>query len=112
MCNYNYGRYIGDAFEAILSQSYSPAEIIVLDDGSTDNSVAVIEEYAKKYVSIRFLKNEKNMGLNYSINRCLEASSGEYIYWAGSDDKVLPGFFEKSTNLLAQYPQAGLCCTE
>lgn len=109
MANYNYGQYIREALDAIFAQTYSPMEVIICDDGSTDNSVEIIKEYMKRYPGIKFMQNEKNMGGIYTVNRCLEAATGDYIYSAASDDKVLPGFFEKSMGLLMQYPQAGLC---
>jgi glycosyltransferase involved in cell wall biosynthesis len=112
MANYNYGHYISEALEAILSQSFKPKEIIIIDDGSTDNSLSVINEFAENNPNIRVLRNEKNMGGLYSINRCLEVATGDYIYSAAADDKVLPGFFEKSMGLLSRYPAAGLSCSD
>lgn len=112
MANYNYGQYIREALEAILTQTYAPMEVIVVDDGSTDNSVAIIQEFMRKYSNLRLLQNERNMGGLYSINRCLKETTGDYVYSAASDDKVLPGLFEKSMNLLIKYPQAGLCCSD
>lgn len=109
MANYNHARFLPEALEAIIKQSYRPKEIIIMDDGSTDNSVEIIEEYARQESNIRFLRNERNMGLMYCTGRLLELVSGDYIYGASADDRVLPGFFEKSMGLLAQYPQAGLC---
>jgi len=110
--NYNDGATIGEAIEAILNQSFKPTELILVDDGSTDNSVEIIERYAKKDSTIRFLRNERNMGLWAAAYRALEAASGDYLYSASSNDKILPGFFEKSMSLLQQYPQAGLSCSD
>jgi len=112
MANYNYGQYIGESLEAILTQSFSPTEVIVTDDGSTDNSVEIIRGFQKRYPNLRLLQNKKNMGVLYSINRCLSEAKGDYVYPASSDDKVLPGFFEKSMGLLIQYPQAGFSCSD
>jgi len=109
MANYNNSQYIGEALGAIIKQSFQPLEVIVIDDGSTDNSIDVIKGMQEKYPKIRLLRNEKNRGVLYTINRCLSEAKGDYVYPASSDDKVLPGFFEKSMNLLAKYPQAGLC---
>lgn len=109
MPNYNDSCYISEALEAILNQSFRPMEVIVVDDGSTDNSVEIIEQFAKRYPIIRLLKNERNMGIYFSVNRALECVSGDYLYFPSANDRVLPGFFEKFMNMLNIYPQAGLC---
>ena len=110
MCNYNHGHYIQEALQAILSQSFSPLEVIVIDDGSTDNSVQIIESIAEKNPTVRFYRNVKNEGMWYSSNKGAKIATGEYIYWAAADDRVCPGFFEKSVKILNQNPQAGLSC--
>ena len=112
MPNYNYGHYIGDAIEAITSQSLRPCEVIIVDDGSTDDSVAVIEQFVKRDSIVRLLRNGRNMGVVFAANRGLEHATGDYVYFASADDRVLPGLFEKSMDLLAQFPEAGLCCSD
>ena len=109
MPNYNYSKYIGEALDALFAQTYSPMEVIICDDGSTDSSVEIINEYIKRYPGIKFMRNEKNMGGLYTVNKCLEIATGDYVYYIASDDKILPGFFEKAMNLLIKYPKAGLC---
>lgn len=109
VCNYNHAHYLKEALQAILNQSYRPLEVIVIDDGSTDNSVEVIEGFARKDPIVHLYHNGQNQGVWFSANRALSLATGEYIYFAAADDRVCPGFFEKSMELLAQYPQAGLC---
>lgn len=106
--NYNHARYIGRALEALLCQSVQPSEIIVIDDGSTDDSVAVISEFLSRGSIVQLLKNETNRGVEASISRGLTHACGDYLYWTSSDDQVLPGFVERSLAVLARYPQAGL----
>ncbi|MFC1767481.1 glycosyltransferase family 2 protein [Candidatus Margulisiibacteriota bacterium] len=110
MTNYNYAHYIEEALGAILCQSYRPLEVIVVDDASTDNSVEIIKGFMKRYSNIHLICNDTNMGGLCSFKKGLDVAVGDYIYTAGSDDKVLPGFFEKSMDILEKYPQAGLCC--
>ena len=98
--NYNYARFIGEALEAILNQSYRPSEVIVVDDASIDNSVEIIQQFVKRDPIVHLIKNEKNMGIFYNLNKFFSIASGEYVYLAGSDDRILPGFFEKSMKLL------------
>ncbi|MBT9142010.1 MAG: putative glycosyltransferase EpsJ [Dehalococcoidia bacterium] len=112
MPNYNHAHFVGEALEAILAQSFRPLEVIVVDDGSTDNSISVIDQFAKRDPIVRLLKNDKNMGVEFSVNRGLEHSSGSYLYFPAADDRVMLGFFEKSMKLLAEYPQAGLSFSE
>ena len=110
MSNYNHGHYIQESLQAILSQSFSPLEVIVIDDGSTDNSVQIIESIAEKNPTVKFYRNDKNEGVWYSCNKGTKIATVEYIYWAAADDRVCPGFFEKSVKILNQNPQAGLSC--
>jgi glycosyltransferase involved in cell wall biosynthesis len=111
MANYNHGHYLTRALQSISEQSYRPLEIIVIDDGSTDNSVEVIQSFARNNPLIRLLRNERNMGVVYTANRLVEEAAGDYFLGTAADDEVLPGMFEKSMRLLAQYPEAGLCST-
>ena len=112
MPNYNYARFIGGALEAVLSQSRPPDELIIVDDCSTDGSVAVIEKLIRRHPNARLLRNEKNMGAIYTQNRALTSAKCDYIHSTASDDMVLPGLYEESMKLLADHPQAGLCCSD
>lgn len=110
--NYNHADYIVGALESIYAQNYSPMELIIIDDASTDNSVEVIEEYLKKFNNARLIRNEKNLGAIANGNRLLQLACGDYFFWIASDDRIAPHFFEKTINVLSQYPQAGLCWVE
>jgi glycosyltransferase involved in cell wall biosynthesis len=109
--NYNHGHCLPVAVDAILKQSALPHEIIIIDDGSTDNSVGILQELADRHPLVKFHRNERNLGVCPTVNRGLDFAIGEYVFLSGADDKVLPGFFEKSLRVLAQHPQAGLSCT-
>ena len=109
--NYNHAHYISEQLQAILEQSFRPIEVIVIDDGSTDNSVEVIKSFAQQDPIVRLFCNQQNKGVVFSLNRGLELASGDYIYCCSADDRVLPCLFMKSMSLLAQYPEAGLCCS-
>jgi glycosyltransferase involved in cell wall biosynthesis len=108
LSNYNHSHYIQEALQAILSQSFSPLEVIVIDDGSTDNSVQIIESIAEKNPTVRFYRNVVFEGVFHSSNKAAKIATGEYIYFCAADDRVCPGFFEKSVKILNQNPQAGL----
>ena len=92
MSNYNHSHYIQEALQAILSQSFSPLEVIVIDDGSTDNSVQIIERIAKKNPTVKFYRNVENEGVWHSSNKGAKIATGEYIYFCAADDRVCPGF--------------------
>jgi glycosyltransferase involved in cell wall biosynthesis len=110
--NYNHAKYIGRALAALLGQERAADEIIVIDDGSTDDSVAVIERIAAAAPTIRLLRNPKNVGVIPTLQRGLEAACGKYIYFAASDDWVFPGFFALALRRLEADPDIGLFCGE
>ena len=108
LCNYNDARYLPESLGAICTQTRAPDEVIVLDDGSTDNSLEIIEDFARRYPFIRILKNDANRGLLYSINRALGEARCDFIVWAAADDRLMPHFIERNTQCLAKYPAAGM----
>lgn len=111
MPNYNHAQYLPQSLGAILEQSFRPMEVIVLDDASTDNSVEIIEHFAKQDPIIRLVRNDRNLGCMSTQKKGLELASGDYFLLPSADDLMLPGFLEKTMNLLARYPQAGLGCS-
>ena len=110
LTNYNDADVLGRALDAITSQSRLPDEFIIQDDGSTDNSIEVIMPYVEKYPFVKFVKNEKNLGPIAAMQKVSALATGDYLYGAGADDWVLPGFFEKAMTLLERFPQASICC--
>jgi hypothetical protein len=83
---YNYGHFVADAIGSALSQNYSNVEIVVCDDGSTDNSVEVI----KKYPDVKLIQHSTNLGLPAARNDAIKASTGKYIIPLDADDMLLP----------------------
>ena len=92
--NYNYGRYIGDSIQSALDQTYPNIELIICDDGSTDDSVSVIEPYLQKDPRVRLIRKE-NGGQASGFNAAFAASRGEIIALLDSDDRFLPGRDER-----------------
>ena len=82
--NFNYGKYIGEAIDSVLAQTYRPVELIVVDDGSTDNSLDILQQYAGKVQLIR----QSNKGVVAARNRGLGVAKGEYVCFLDADDKL------------------------
>ncbi len=107
--NYNHGRYLLQAFDAIISQSIKPDEVIIIDDASTDDSWKIISELACSHLSVRPLRNRENRGVVKSLNLGLRLAAGEYVYFAAADDLTLTGLFAESLDMLKKHPKAALC---
>ena len=108
MPNYNHAKFLPHALEGILAQTSRPFEIIIIDDGSTDNSVEVLESFAEQHSHIQLFTNEENRGVVYTLNRGIDLARGDYLLMAAADDYVLPGFLESSMKILGCHPEAGL----
>ncbi len=108
--NFNHGAVIARALRALLSQTPPAREIIVVDDGSTDSSVGVVEALQRQHPSIRLIRNETNQGIIPSVKTALDAACGEYLLFAASDDFVLPGLFRHALEGLTAYPDAAFFC--
>src|SRR5207248_4179137 len=74
-----------------------------------DGSAHVVEEIAARAPSVRMSRNDRNLGVLASLNRLLDMATGTHVTIPAADDLVLPGFYEKSMNLLSRHSQAALC---
>jgi glycosyltransferase involved in cell wall biosynthesis len=109
LANYNHAKYLPDALDALLSQSVQATSITVVDDASSDNSVAIIQNYARRHPQIDFVLNRQNKGYVQNANEWLVRSTHDLVYFAAADDCTLPHFFERSIEQFRQNPRAGLC---
>lgn len=98
---YNVEKYIRKTLESIFSQSYptDSLEVIVVNDGTPDNSMSIVSEYALKYDNLRVIEQE-NQGLSGARNTGLTAAQGEYVWFVDSDDWIEDGGIEKVLALL------------
>lgn len=99
------------SIESVLSQSLSDLEFIICDDGSTDKTPKILSHYAKCDKRIRIIKNEKNLGLAASLNRCLEISAGEYIARHDCDDISEGTRLERQIDFLEAHPDVSILGT-
>ncbi|MCZ6680196.1 MAG: glycosyltransferase [Candidatus Poribacteria bacterium] len=104
---YNRARYLTEALESALQQTYSNLEVIVVNDGSTDETEAVLAPYMKH---IRYIKRE-NGGCAATKNTGLEAATGEFITNLDDDDRILPEKIQRQVEMFMERPNLGLCGT-
>lgn len=95
---YNVEKYIEDCLLSLVNQTYNDIEIIVVNDGSTDNSLMICEEYAKKYNNI-ILLSIKNQGVSYARNLGMDNSNGDYIICVDSDDIIESDMIEQMLSI-------------
>lgn len=95
---YNGEKYISDAIESVLKQTYTDFEFIIVNDCSTDNTENIIKEYSDD--RIKLITNEKNSGVAKSLNNAVKYCNGEYIARMDADDISLPERFEKQVRFL------------
>lgn len=103
---YNCESTLEEAIESILNQTFVDWEMIMCDDGSSDNTYLKAKEYEKNYPGkFVVIRNEYNMGLNITLNNCLKLAKGEYIARMDGDDISLPQRFEKEVDILDNHPE-------
>jgi glycosyltransferase involved in cell wall biosynthesis len=100
---YNQQDFVVDAVQSVLDQTYSPVEIIVVDDASTDNSANVIREFCKQHPSIRFLELKENLGNCKAFNKGFAMSTGSFIIDLAADDILLPDRIAEGVNMLSKF---------
>ncbi len=108
--NFNHGKLLRRAVTALMAQSPPPAEVIIINDASTDESLAVIESLGVQFPCIRLINHTQNKGVVVSMNEGLNAATGNLVYFAAADDYSLPGLFAAAERALARYPEAAFFC--
>lgn len=109
---YNCASTLEESLNTLLDQTFQDFHVIMCDDGSKDNTADIAQHYCdifpKKFM---LLRNEKNMGLNYSLNKCLDKSAGKYIARMDGDDLSLPSRFEEEVNYLDHHHAVAIVST-
>lgn len=105
--NYNYAQYVAEAVESALDQTYESLEVIVVDDGSKDGSLEVLEKFGDRIKVI----TKQNAGVSAARNTGVAASSGEYVAFLDADDAWLPEKIEKQLELFTTVTSVGMVHT-
>ena len=87
---YNYGRFIGETIQSIVSQYTDDTEIVIVDGASTDNTEEVVRSFQKRFPNINYYCGEKNMGVDRDLAKAVELARGEYCWLMSSDDVLKP----------------------
>ena len=108
--NYNHGGFVGSAIQSVLDQDHDSYEIIVVDDGSSDNSLEVIARFGDR---VRLI-SQKNQGLGAARNTGLRAASAEMVGLLDADDQWQPSFLKQMMELASSHPEAAVfyCCAQ
>jgi len=103
--SYNQGQYLAETIESILNQDYPNLELIIIDGGSTDDSVEVIKRYESH---LAYWVSEKDSGQSEAINKGLRRATGDLFNWINSDDILFPGALWRMAEAHARHPEAEL----
>lgn len=106
---YNGERYLSQALEAILAQTYPDFELLISDNASTDRTPEIVREYACTDSRIRYYRNEVNLGAANNFNRVFELARGTYFRWATADDLFAPDSLEQCIAVLDRCAEVVLC---
>ncbi len=106
---YNAERYLPEALESILAQSFTDFEVVVIDDCSTDGTWKLIQKYAKQDKRVVAVQNQHNLKLSGTLNRAIEVAHGKYLARMDADDWSYPDRLEKQVSFMEKHPAVGIC---
>jgi len=104
---YNASKFIKEAIESVLAQDHDSFELVILDDGSTDNTWEIIRRY-KKDPRVRAFRNRKNTGGGAARNRTIRLARGKYVSFCDADDLMMPGNLKTLSRFLDAHPKTGM----
>lgn len=108
MCTYNGERYLREQLSSIAAQTVRPAEVVICDDASTDDTMAILEEFARTAgLDVKIFRNATNLGSTRNFEQAIERCSGELIALADQDDVWHAGKLERMMERLAEDPSLG-----
>src|SRR6516165_12744258 len=101
---YNGERFVEEALQSILNQTFTDFELIISDNASTDSTCEIAEGYATRDDRIRYYRSEKNMGAGWNARRVYELATGKYFKWAAVDDLLEPDLLRRCVDILENDP--------
>lgn len=104
---YNQGKYLGEALDSVLAQTYQDWECVIINDGSRDNTEEVAQEYCQRDCRFTYLYQE-NQGVVAARNNAIRSSHGQYILPLDGDDKIAPTYIEKAVAVIEQNPEVSI----
>jgi glycosyltransferase involved in cell wall biosynthesis len=108
MPNYNHSHELRTSLGAIVTQTRAADEIVIVDDGSTDDSIAIIEGFARDCPALRLIRHERRQGVAAAVSRGLNEARSDYIILASADEKIVPEMTAEFSDVLGKFPQAQL----
>ena len=102
--SYNYENYIKETIQSILNQTYNNWELIIVDDGSKDNSISIINDYVKKdeWIKLYTHENNSNKGLSETIKLALSKTQTEWVMFLEADDTIAPDYIEQKIKIIEE----------
>jgi len=105
---YNHAPFIREALESVLSQTYKPIELIIVDDASTDGSIDIIQQWIKSHDEVPFIANPTNLGNCKAFNRGLALANGKYIIDLSGDDRLAVERVRRGVMVMEERPEVGV----
>jgi len=107
---YNGMRYLHESVASVLRQTYTAWELIVVDDGSTDETSFIVSELTRLDRRVRSLRHERNLGLPEALNTGFRAATGEYLTWTSDDNRYLTHALHIMVDYLERHPDVAFVC--
>jgi glycosyltransferase involved in cell wall biosynthesis len=110
IANYNHARYLSESLGSIVAQTHAPDRVLIIDDASTDDSLAVISRFVVDNPTWKLIRHDRNAGVVPRQNEAIRIVDTDWIGFLGADDALHPTYLERTLAQAARFPQAGLVC--
>jgi glycosyltransferase involved in cell wall biosynthesis len=109
---YNSEKYIVEAIQSVLNQTFEDFELIISDNASTDKTGEICKNFAARDYRVRYYRNDQNIGMARNHNQTFELARGQYFKWMHGDDLIASEYLEKCVEILQEFPSIILCYTK